>query len=188
MITPRATRLVRAAGAGAFREALVTLISPQHGEASPGTDADVTDPFAARDRLVLVPTRAAAAHLVRAIELRRVRDAAPVILPDFATAAELPARLAERLDLPAAIDPARREVLLGVACRLTIAEGTVPPFQLRPGLIAEILQFYDALRRHGRDVDTFERLALGMLQPGADSDRGAERLRSEEHTSELQSH
>ena len=39
--------LVRAAGAGAFREALVTLISPQHGEASPGRDADVTDPFAA---------------------------------------------------------------------------------------------------------------------------------------------
>ena len=54
--------------------------------------------------------------------------------------------------------------------------GPEPPFRLRPGLIAEIVGFYDTLRRNLKDVDTFERLALGMLEPGAADDRGAERL------------
>jgi RecB family exonuclease len=39
-----------------------------------------------------------------------------------------------------------------------------------------MLRFYDSLRRRQRDVATFERLALGMLEPGASYDRGAERL------------
>ena len=46
-------------------------------------------------------------------------------------------------------------------------EGAPPPFRLRPGLIAEILRFYDTLRRNQKDVATFERLALGALEPGA---------------------
>jgi RecB family exonuclease len=71
---------------------------------------------------------------------------------------------------------AEREVLMGVACRCAEQEGVLPPFRLRPGLVAEILDFYDTVHRHGRDVDTFERLALGMLEPGAADDRGAERL------------
>jgi hypothetical protein len=42
--------------------------------------------------------------------------------------------------------------------------------------VAEVLRFYDALGRYQKDVDTFERLALGLLEPGAADDRGAERL------------
>ncbi|MGE0443615.1 MAG: PD-(D/E)XK nuclease family protein [Vicinamibacterales bacterium] len=163
-MTPRATRLVRAAGLGGFRAALVSL-------------ACDGPPLAARDRLILVPTRAAAAHLTRTIEQQRLADGHASVLPEFATAAELPWRVAERLDGgPAPAAPAVREVLLGVACRRAEAAGVPPPFTLRPALVAEILRFYDTLRRHRRDVETFERLALGALEPGAEHDRGAERL------------
>ena len=57
MITPRTTRLVRAADLRSFRSALVAL----------ATDGS---PLEARDRLVVVPTRAASLHLQRAIEDR----------------------------------------------------------------------------------------------------------------------
>ena len=171
MITPRSTRLVRVADLQAFREALVAC-------SGAGAPAD------ARDRLVVVPTRAAAVHLLRSIEDHVVAaaggDAASppaVLLPDMATAGELVAMLARRLDVAEhVLTDAEREVLLGVACRSAAAAGTEPPFRLRPGLIAEILHFYDELRRNQKDVDTLERLALGRLEPGASYDRGAERL------------
>ncbi|MSO29467.1 MAG: hypothetical protein EXQ48_00800 [Acidobacteria bacterium] len=164
MITVRTTRLVRVPDLHAFRDALASL-------ACDGTPLD------ARDRLVVVPTRAAAAHLLRSIEDRQPASTNTLLLPDFITADELPARLAERVphDAPM-LTAAEREALLGVACRTAIAEGAEPPFRLRPGLVAEILRFYDTLHRNQKDVDTFERLALGMLEPGAAGDRGAERL------------
>ena len=56
------------------------------------------------------------------------------------------------------------------------AQGCVPPFRLRPGLVAEMLRFYDALRRNERSIDVFERLTLGALEPDVSIDRGAERL------------
>ena len=57
-----------------------------------------------------------------------------------------------------------------------MAGGVEPPFLVRPGLVAEMVRFYDDLRRNQKDVDTFERLALGMLEPGAADDRGARQL------------
>ena len=74
------------------------------------------------------------------------------------------------------LTPAEREVLLGVACRTAQQQGAEPPFQIRPGLIAEILRLYDDLKRRQNSVDDFERRALGVLEPGAAFDRGAERL------------
>jgi hypothetical protein len=56
------------------------------------------------------------------------------------------------------------------------ASGIDAPFQLRPGLIVEILAFYDELRRRDRTLDDFERLMTGTLDPSADTDRGAERM------------
>lgn len=162
MITPRATRLVRVGGLQAFREAAISL-------------AVQGAPLDARDRLVIVPTRAAAEHLVRGIEDATASGAA--ILPDFATASELVARFADRL--PASrreLSAEEREVLLRVACRTVIARGIEPPFRVRPGLVAEMVRFYDDLRRCQKDVDTFERLALSMLEPGAADDRGARQL------------
>ncbi|MBI4887809.1 MAG: PD-(D/E)XK nuclease family protein [Acidobacteria bacterium] len=163
MITARTTRLVRAPNLHAFRQAAADL-------ACGGT------PFDIRDRLVLVPTRAAAAYLTRSIE-RRLADAGAFVLPDFVTRHELHARLAQRLPQPPAVlTSAEREVLMAVACDVAARAGAEPPFHLRPGLVAAILEFYDTLRQNARQVDTFERLALGMLEPGAADDRGAERL------------
>ena len=54
------------------------------------------------------------------------------------------------------------------------AAGAEPPFQLRPGLVAEMMRFYDQLRRQGQSVDRYEELLVESLD--ADSDRGAERL------------
>ena len=168
MITPRATRLVRAADLRKYRDALVALACDGH----PGDGV-----LAVRDRLLVLPTRAAAAHLTRTIEQRLVTPSAAVLLPDMCTSAELPVRLAARLppDAPLLTD-AEREVLLGVACREVRDAGVEPPFRLRAALVAEILRFYDTLRGFQKDVDTFERLALGALEPGAAYDRGAERL------------
>ena len=101
MITPRTTRLVRTADLAAFRDALVAL-------------ACEGSPLEARDRLVIVPTRAAAAHLTRTIEDRLADDAA-VMLPHLVTPSELVPALAERIAVgrPLLTD-AEREVLLGV--------------------------------------------------------------------------
>ena len=164
MITPRATRLVRVPDLFLFRAALVDL-------ACDGT------PFDARSRLVVVPTRAAAEHLIRSIERRRLADDGAILLPDFVTPGELIARLGERLEgEPRLLAETEREVLAGAACRAAIEAGNEPPFHLRPGLVAEVVHFYDSLQRHQKGIDTFERLSLGALEPGALDDRGAERL------------
>ena len=164
MISPRTTRLVRVSDLHSFRQATVDL-------ACGGT------PFEARNRLVVLPTRAAAAYLLRSIEGRLLAPDAALVLPDLITPGALAARLGERLPQhPVLLTDTEREVLAGVACRTAIEEGHEPPFRLRAGLIAEIVRFYDALRRNLKSVDTFERLALGALEPGAAEDRGAERL------------
>jgi RecB family exonuclease len=136
------------------------------------------EPMQARDRAVVVPTHAAADQLVRAIERERLANGGAVVLPALITPRELVSHLGERLPLggkPPLLE-VEREVLMGAACRQITASGAAPPFRLRPALVAEMLEFYDALRRHQKDVAAFERLALARLEPGADTDRGAERL------------
>lgn len=162
-VTARTTRLVRVPDLQAFRQVLADL-------ACGGTPLDT------RNRLVVVPTRAAAAYLTGAIE-RYFHTADAVVLPDFVTRDELWLRLGERLPgLPPLLRAAEREVLMAVACRAAIDGGAPPPFRLRPALVAEIVRFYDTLQLNLKQVDTFERLALGLLEPGAIEDRGAERL------------
>ena len=164
MITPRATRLVRVPNLYAYRAAITAL-------------ACEGDPLAARDRLIVVSTRAAGAHLTRAIEDRVLATRGAVLLPDIVTRDRMYERLADRLpERPRLLDPFEREALLGVACQRAAAAGACPPFNLRPGLVAEILSFYDDLRRHENDVETFEMRVMRVLEPGAEIDRGAERL------------
>jgi len=163
VIAPRSTRLLRVADLGHFRDALSAL-------------AIEGDPLAARDRLIIVPSASAATHLRRSIEDRALASRAAAVLPEFVTRATLAIRLAERLtDAPPLLSPFDREILLGVSAR-TAATDAPPPFRLRPGLVAEILKFYDALRRQQKDIEAFERLMLGALEPNAAIDRGAERL------------
>ena len=134
-------------------------------------------PLDARDRLVIVPTRAAASELVRSIERTRLSAGGAVVLPVLATSRELTFAIADRL-APGkpVLSAVEREVLLGVACRCAAGSGNEPPFRLRPALLSEMLEFYDTLRRHQKGVAAFERLALTRLEPGAEIDRGAHRL------------
>ena len=169
MITPRTTRLVRVSDLHGFRQSLATLAC--HGT-----------PFEIRNRLVVVPTRAAASYLLQSIESRLLPRNSALVLPDLITPRELVARMGERLPQHAGmLTDTEREVLAGVASRTAIEEGHAPPFRLRAGLIAEVVRFYDGLRRNLKSVDTFERLALGALEPGAAVDRGAERLVRQTH-------
>ena len=48
--------------------------------------------------------------------------------------------------------------------------------RLRPGFIAEMLRFYDQLRRQARNVARFEELLDEALLRDAEHDRGAERM------------
>jgi RecB family exonuclease len=139
-----------------------------------------------RSRAVIVPTRTAAEHLRRAFERRAFATGRPaLILPHLVTRGEWRASLHEalaearadaRADAPARLSSHDREVLLGAAARAAIAEGVVPPFTLRPGILAEMMVFYDTLRRQRRSVDDFERLIGERFEKAVDSDRGAVRL------------
>ena len=132
-----------------------------------------------RPASVIVPTQGAAAELRRTIEnvLLLERGLATVLLPDLVTRDTFYARLADRLSgAPPRLSGFEREVLLRLAARSVERTGVRPPFRLRPGLIAEILDFYDRLRRSHRTVDDFHRLVSGELSSVADSDRGADRL------------
>src|SRR5262245_21378113 len=162
VITPRTTRLVRAADLRSFRSILVAL-------------ATEGSPFDARHRVIVVPTRAAAHHLLRSIE-DGLSERAATVLPDMVTRAELHDRLFERAPqhMPLLTVP-EREALLTVACEAVVDTGVKPPFRIRPGLVGAMLEFFDSLKRHQKSVNDFERLALGRLEGGAEHDRGAER-------------
>jgi RecB family exonuclease len=107
---------------------------------------------------VVVPTRGAAEQIGMGV----TRD-------------ELYVDLNARLPVPRRmLTPCEREVLLQSAARDAIAEGSAPPFDVRPGLVAEMVRFYDQLRRQGQTVQRFEELIGERLQ--GDDDRGAVRL------------
>src|SRR5436190_23866917 len=97
-------RLVRARGLAAFRRALANL-------------AVDGGPAAARRRLVVVPTRAAAELLRQTIEAEIARAGlATIVLPDFATRDECLRRLHAALpDAPPLLSRVEREVLFSRA-------------------------------------------------------------------------
>jgi RecB family exonuclease len=165
VVAPRRTRLVRADGLRAFQHAIV--------EAAFGRDTIE----ALRSCCVILPTRAAAAALRRTIEdARLIEPGTASALPVLATRSEFYAVLHERLGgEPSRLSDFEREALLRRSAR-EVAADLAPPFQLRPGLVVEILRFYDELRRRQRTVDAYERVMVGELEPGAAYDRGADRL------------
>src|SRR6185369_7822725 len=102
-------------------------------------------PATLRDaRLVLVPTGGAARQLLRSL------GSGPA--PDVVTRDQLYDRLHGRLDAaPPRLSAYDRNVMMQSAARdAAAALGTI--VALRPGLIAEILRFYDQLRRQARNV------------------------------------
>ena len=122
---------------------------------------------------IIVPTSGAAEALHRTIESLSV----PSGRFELVSREEFYGRLHERLpSAPPMLSPFEREVLLTRAASATIAGGTPAPFKLRPGLIVEILAFYDELRRRDKKVTDFDRLMTDSLQASVEIDRGAERL------------
>lgn len=168
MITPRTTRLFRAPTLQAFQRTIVGRI-PE-------------DPAGARACAVIVPTRSAAEELRRTIEQRRLLDGHDgggrvVVMPDLLTRDEFYASLHARLsEAPALLSPFDREVLLRRSAREAQIDGIEPPFSPRPGLIPEIVDLYDELRRRDKTVADFSRLMVDELAASAETDRGAARL------------
>ena len=66
--------------------------------------------------------------------------------------------------------------MLAAVSRELVDDGLAPPFELRPGLVAEMLALYDHIRRLGRTVDDFERNFRDELEQDRDTDRGAAQL------------
>jgi len=161
--TPRVTRLHRAADADGFRRVIAALV-------------EETQPLAARDAAVVVPTRAAGDELRRSLEALLLGPARrSLCLPHLVTRADLLQLLRRRLvDPPAWLSPFDREVILARAAAEAAAAGLPPPFAVRPGLVAEMLALYDALRRQRRTVARFEEFLTEELAHS--DDRGAVRL------------
>jgi RecB family exonuclease/inactivated superfamily I helicase len=136
--------------------------------------------WAARSRVIIVPTVAAADQLRRTIENHHVRSSCGSdqarCLPYIVTRGGWYDLMHSTLrPLPRRLTELEREVLLDAAAR-HVAERITAPFRLRPGLLVAMLAFYDDLRRRDASIDTFERLLTHDLERDADTDRGAARL------------
>ena len=154
-MTPRRTRLVRVPDLHAFRHAIV-------GFSLAG------DPGRLTSRVVLVPTAGAAHQLRRTLRSER--------MPTLATREEFYDCLHARLDTPIRrLTAYDRDVMLQSAAREASVSLGIGP-SLRPGLLAEMLRFYDQLRRQARDVARFEELLDETLSRDRELDRGAERM------------
>ena len=169
MITPRRTRLVRVRDLHVFRHAVV--------EAVRRTDST---------GVVIVPNQGAALQLRRTLarrdrlEAADARDEPPCVTRD-ALYARLHAGLA---DAPRRLSAYEREALTRAAAReasldlraLQDVEQAGEARELRPGLVAEVLRFYDQLRRQRQTVTRFEELLEETLERDAEFDRGAARM------------
>lgn len=183
MITPRRTRLVRVPDLHAFRHGILHLAT-----VSPGPAPTV----------VIVPTGGAGRQLAHQF----VATPPPIILTRDQLyewlRARLPgaSRLLSALERDALIQVAAREAADAVARTAGVhadgvdgsEEGDVDdtaatrhggspalPFRLRPGLVAEMLRFYDQLRRQSQRLERFHALIEEALG-GTTDDRGADRL------------
>ncbi|ODS57779.1 MAG: hypothetical protein ABS36_04865 [Acidobacteria bacterium SCN 69-37] len=159
--------LIRTRGLAAFRQALVDL-------------ATAGDPLAARRRVVVVPTRAAGSLLRLTIEAQaRARGETAVVCADLVTRDEWLARLLPALSpTPRWLSRIERLVLFERAVHDTLERrsGLARPFDLRPGLVAAMLDFYDELRRRQRRVRVFARTIFDELRVERGTDRGSEGL------------
>lgn len=140
------------------------------------------DPDTIRRRALILPSRGAVELLRRAIEDQRLdAPGGAVVLPSMFTREDWLADLHASLraagpHAPRLLSPVEREVLFDRATRIAAAEAP-PPFQLRPGLTAAVLDFYDELRRRGRTVARFAAVLAEELSGAEDiEDRGSQAL------------
>jgi RecB family exonuclease len=158
VITPRQTRLVRVPDLHAFRRTIPAL----RAQGPVGTS-----------RAIVVPTRAAAQVMRRFIQ-----GPAPgpgMVVTRDQLYDDLHARLPQP---PPRLSAFERDAIAQAAAHRAAQAapaGAALSFQLRPGLVGEMLRFYDQLRRQSQQVKRFEELIAGALG-GSSADRGAERL------------
>ena len=174
MITPRRTRLVRVRELHAFRDAIVALAT-EEGVGRGFPLSPVENP--SRPLFVVVPTTGAARQLQRLIQHRRGGEGLRQL--DLVTRDQLYDRLHRGLvHAPPRLTAYERDVLVQAAAREASTElaAVGSPFQLRAGLVSEMLRFYDQLRRQGQQVPRFEELLEETLGRDAEFDRGAERM------------
>ena len=186
MITPRRTQLVRVPNLQEFRKTIAALTAgavqgsrfrvPGPVQGSPTQNQEPTQNPEPRtlnhsDAVIVVPTRGAARILART--LGDVSAAETIVTRD-----ELYDLLHARLaNPPRRLTAIERDVMAQAAARAAAA-GEELSFQLRPGLVAEMLRFYDHLRRQSQQVDRFEELTLEALGKD-DVDRATARMRSQ---------
>ena len=162
---PQRRWLIRVPDLSAFRETLIAA-------ALDGTPADI------RRRALILPSRGAIELLRRSLEDTRLSTPGDaVVLPAMLTRDDWLADLRASLpDAPPLIGRIEREVLFDRAAKIAVAAAP-PPFDVRPGLIAAMLDFYDELRRRGRTVVRFaDVLASELAGADRDDDRGSHEL------------
>jgi len=164
VITPRRTRLVRVPDLHDFRRAIAALCAvpaPSDGSGYPS-------------RFVIVPTRGAATTLARTLTGHGLSEED---LPAIVTRDQLYDALYARLpEPPRRLTGFERDAMAQAAAREASDAAGDLPFKVRPGLVAEMLRFYDQLRRQSQQVKRFEELITEALGGGDLDDRGAERL------------
>jgi RecB family exonuclease len=181
-VSARSTRLLRVPDPFALQRAIALL--------SIGLSPDLI-----RDTAIVVPTTGAAEALRQTLErlclvdrwqpspaeLQIAEGSWPVgntiLLPHIVTRDGLYRLLCMRLaESVSPLEALARTVLFAQAAAREKTRSGTPPFALRPGLVDEMRDFYDALVRTQRSVDDFDRLVGGTLESGAEMDRGARRL------------
>ncbi len=163
MISPRRTRLVRVATLKQFRDVIAQLAA---SAPEPQSESPIPSGIRNPESLIVVPTRDAA----RQLQLR-------IGAGECVTRDELYDRLHARLaDPPRRASAIERDVMAQAAARAAAASGLEVSFQLRAGLIAEMLRFYDQLRRQSQPVARFEEL-IGDALGSDEGDRAALRMR-----------
>jgi RecB family exonuclease len=122
--------------------------------------------------LIVVPTRGAGRQL-----LRTLNDLGVTARPDVVTRDQMYDSLHGRLaEPPRRLTAFERDVIAQAAARHARDADPDLPFRLRPGLIAEILRFYDLLRRQSQQVQRFEELIEMQLAGHMGTDPGADRM------------
>jgi len=174
VITPRRTRLVRVPDLHAFRRAIVELVGKRVEKGS----RPLFDSRPLVVTLVIVPNASAASQLHRFIHRRL--DSLTAGSVEILTRDGLYDRLPHSIaNPPRRLTPYERDVIVQAAAReasSALGAGTASVFHLRPGLVAEMLRFYDQLRRQGKQISRFEELLEDTLRRDAEFDRGAERM------------
>lgn len=162
---PQRRRLIRVPDLSTFRRTLAA-------------GAVAGDPAVIRRRALILPSRGAVELLRRSIEDTALAEAGrAVVLPSMWTREDWLADLhASLTGAPRLLSRVEREVLFERATRVAAA-AVPPPFHVRPGLTAAVLDFYDELRRRGRTVARFAS-ALAEELAGAEEidDRGSQAL------------